>query len=175
MLKEIVLSYGPQKKIRFWKNAFDKQFPLSSQLEAWWSFRCPCPSQGSWTRWFLRILFNSNHSTVLWLYHWSSSITSPKQKQQKWVQLMGTCYWSLRFQVGKSSAGRQNQGHGAAPCSCRAPAAQDWCKHTKQCSTAIAPALASAMEQHSNVTTSKSCPGGELSDPVSLFCIISHF
>ena len=34
----------------------------------WWSCRCPCSLQGSWTRWPLNVPSNSNDSMRLWLY-----------------------------------------------------------------------------------------------------------
>ena len=41
---------------------------LDQALSTWWSCRCSCSLQGSWTRWPLRVPPNSNDSMNLWFY-----------------------------------------------------------------------------------------------------------
>ena len=37
---------------------------LDGALSTWWSCRCPCSVQGSWTRWPLRVPSNSNDAMI---------------------------------------------------------------------------------------------------------------
>jgi len=39
---------------------------LGQAPSTWWSCRCPCSVQRSWTGWPLRLLFYSNHSVIPW-------------------------------------------------------------------------------------------------------------
>lgn len=39
---------------------------LDGALSTWYSCRCPCPLQGSWTKWPLRVPSSLNYSVVLW-------------------------------------------------------------------------------------------------------------
>ena len=39
---------------------------LDGTLSTWWSCRCPCSVQGSWTWWPVRVPSNSTDSVILW-------------------------------------------------------------------------------------------------------------
>ena len=58
---------------------------LDQALSTWWSCRCPCSLQGSWTRWSLRVPSNSKESMILQYYKDVKLLCIyPKYIAQKW-------------------------------------------------------------------------------------------
>ena len=74
----------------------------SSEMSPWLSCKCPCSFQGSWTRWPLRVLSNTNKSVILLhgsaeaapqkpLYYKTQSFT--REDLEKAQRLHQSCCW----------------------------------------------------------------------------------
>ena len=105
-----------------WKHAR----PGWTGLWASWSRgRCPCSSQGGWTRWSLKVLSNPNYSMTLWnwcSYEATMAFSHIRNKfwavtfLHPWQVGLGyrvplchscTCVWAVLADVGGLSAGHK--------------------------------------------------------------------